>query len=57
MENLPDEDDVPRFTEVDVVKTKEAVTKFIVAVVAGMKPLLQLEIQLFKSAKVDVLYG
>lgn len=57
MENLPDEKDVPPFTADDVVKTKEAVTKFMVAVVAGMKDVLLLEINLFKSSKVDVLYG
>ncbi len=54
---LPDESDVPPFTAEDVVRTKEAVTKFIVAVVAGLKPVLQLEIQLFESPRVDMLYG
>ncbi len=57
VEKLPDEADVPRFTEDDVVRTKEAVLKFIVAVVAGLKPVMLVEIALFKSSEVDLLYG
>lgn len=57
VEKLPEEADVPRFTEDDVVRTKEAVLKFIVAVVAGLKPVMLVEIALFKSSEVDLLYG
>jgi hypothetical protein len=57
VENLPDATDVPQFTADDVVRTKEAVLKFIVAVVADLKSVMLTEIALFKSSQVDQLYG
>jgi hypothetical protein len=55
VQGLPDS--VPPFTAADVENTEEAVLKFQKNVIVRLKPLLQTQIELYETDRVDNYYG